>query len=69
MLFKELLPQYKGNLGECEIENITDDSRKVTKGSVFVCICGPDNDGHNFAHKAVEAGATVVVCEKDLRTL
>ena len=66
MLFKELLPQYKGNFGECDIKNITDDSRKVTKGSVFVCICGPDNDGHNFAHKAVEAGATVVVCEKDL---
>lgn len=46
--------------------NITDlqiDSRKVSKGSVFIAIRGAQNDGHLFIDKAVESGATVIVCE------
>ncbi len=66
MLFKELLPQYNGDFENTEIGGVTCDSRKVTQGSVFVCIKGPDNDGHNYAKSALQNGAAVIVCEKDL---
>jgi UDP-N-acetylmuramoyl-L-alanyl-D-glutamate--2,6-diaminopimelate ligase len=47
-----------------EIIDIQFDSRKVSKGSVFVAIPGTQADGHAFIPKAIELGASVVVCEK-----
>lgn len=55
----------KGNLDK-EIEKVQYDSRKVTKNDIFVCLSGFEVDGHQFANKAVEAGASVLICEKDL---
>lgn len=49
-----------------EIANVTDDSRKVRNSSAFVCIKGKRNDGHDYARKAIERGAAVVICERDL---
>lgn len=66
MLLKELLPEYHGRLENSEISDFTDDSRKVTTGSVFVCIKGPDNDGHDYALSAKNAGAAAIICEHDL---
>lgn len=66
MLFGDLIPEYSGKFEKINIDHFTDDSRKVTKGSVFVCIKGPDNDGHDYAVKACEAGAGIIVCERDL---
>ncbi len=66
MLFSELLPEYSGKFEKTEISGLTDDSREVKAGFVFVCIEGPIVDGHNFAKQAFEAGASVIVCEKDL---
>lgn len=34
-----------------DISGITDDSRKVEKGSLFVCVKGGSFDGHSFAEK------------------
>lgn len=39
------------------------DSRKVARGDVFVATRGTAVDGHDFIDKAVELGATAVVCE------
>ncbi|WP_317853766.1 UDP-N-acetylmuramoyl-L-alanyl-D-glutamate--2,6-diaminopimelate ligase [Chakrabartyella piscis] len=47
----------------CLVEKIEYDSRKVTKGDVFVCITGLQADGHKFAKMAVEKGATALICE------
>lgn len=50
-----------------EITMVTDDSRKVRNSSAFICIEGSEHDGHDFAHRALEKGASVVICERDLR--
>lgn len=48
---------------ETEITSIEYDSRKVQKGSVFVCLKGFQSDGHDFAQMAVEKGATALLVE------
>ena len=45
---------------------IVNDSRKVRENDVFVCINGAVADGHLYAKKALENGATAVICERDL---
>ena len=43
--------------------NIKTDSRKVVVGDTFVAIKGLTVDGHDFIEKAIENGATKIVCE------
>jgi len=45
------------------IRKITDDSRKVKKGSLFVAIKGKRFDAHQFIPEVLEKGATAVVGE------
>lgn len=47
-----------------EITGLTSDSRRVTAGTLFVAVPGVSVDGHDFIHKATDAGATAVVCER-----
>lgn len=49
-----------------KIKDIFVDSRSVQPKSMFICIKGYTVDGHDFAQKAVNAGATVIVTEKQL---
>ncbi|MCC8069668.1 MAG: UDP-N-acetylmuramoyl-L-alanyl-D-glutamate--2,6-diaminopimelate ligase [Ruminococcus sp.] len=44
-----------------EIVSITDDSRKIQKDCIFVCVKGDSFDGHSKAKDAVNLGAIVVV--------
>lgn len=53
-------------IGNTEISFITDDTRKVIPGSLFVCIKGGSFDGHDSAGEMLEKGAAAVVCERDL---
>ncbi len=46
--------------------NIKIDSRKIKPGDTFVAIPGATVDGHDYIEKAIEAGATKVVVEKDV---
>ena len=48
------------------VTGICMDSRKVTEGNLFICISGYQSDGHDFIPKALEAGATSLVVEKDV---
>ncbi|WP_027408229.1 UDP-N-acetylmuramoyl-L-alanyl-D-glutamate--2,6-diaminopimelate ligase [Anoxybacillus tepidamans] len=48
------------------ITSIEMDSRKVTKGALFICIKGFTVDGHDFARKAVENGAVAIVAERNV---
>lgn len=48
---------------EIEITGITDDSRKVKPGYLFVAVKGLEHDGHDFIMAAMEKGAVAVVCE------
>jgi UDP-N-acetylmuramoyl-L-alanyl-D-glutamate--2,6-diaminopimelate ligase len=45
------------------IEGITDDSRKVRAGSLFVAIRGHREDGHDHLRDAAEAGAAAAIVE------
>ena len=44
--------------------NIKTDSRKVKSGDTFVAIRGVDRDGHDYIEKAIENGATTIICEE-----
>jgi UDP-N-acetylmuramoyl-L-alanyl-D-glutamate--2,6-diaminopimelate ligase len=52
--------------GGVYIKDMTLDSRQVKQGDLFVCIPGYSHDGHQFAAKAVESGATSLVVEREL---
>ena len=56
----------EGNPG-VEITSVTDDSRKVSDGSLFVAVKGFGTDGHAYIGKAIEAGAAAVVYEDEER--
>lgn len=43
------------------ITGVTEDSRKVTPGTVFVCVTGSNADGHKYAVQAAEKGCAAVV--------
>lgn len=53
----------KGN-SDIDITGINIDSRKIANGHLFVAICGTQVDGHQFISKAIELGATAILCEK-----
>ncbi len=48
---------------EKKISGIEFDSRRVMPGFVFLAQKGVLSDGHKFIYKAIQNGATVVVCE------
>ncbi len=54
-----------GSMDVC-VDAVVYDSRKITKGCLFLCIAGANADGHDFALDAVEKGARVLVTEKDI---
>ena len=50
-------------LTDIAVKALQYDSRKVVQGAVFVAIKGITFDGHAFISKAIDKGATVVVCQ------
>ena len=52
-------------LGDADIEitGVNIDSRRIEAGHLFVAIPGTQTDGHKFIPKAIEQGATAVLCE------
>lgn len=48
---------------ETEISGVAIDSRKVTKGGLFVAMKGTQVDGHKFIPRAIELGAAAILCE------
>ncbi len=56
---------YRGKM-DMEISNIAYDSRKVTEGSLFICIRGFQLDGHDYAKSAIEKGASAILVDKDI---
>ncbi len=52
--------------GAVEIGGLAHDSRAVKPGDLFVCVGGFNSDGHDFAGRAVAAGAAALVLERPL---
>lgn len=51
---------------DVEVCDVTQDSRLVKEGFVFVCVKGAAFDGHSVAAEMFEKGAAAVVVERDL---
>ena len=70
MILKELLERSEYTLvqgsEDVEISTLVYDSRKIEKGSVFVCISGAVSDGHTYIEQVAEKGAAAVIVEKDV---
>jgi UDP-N-acetylmuramoyl-L-alanyl-D-glutamate--2,6-diaminopimelate ligase len=49
---------------DVNVNAITIDSRKVDYHSMFIAVKGEKVDGHKFIDQAVNAGASVIVCEE-----
>jgi len=54
--------QHRGDVNR-PVHAITDDSRAVIAGSLFVAVKGERVDGHGFVEQAIEAGAVAVVVQ------
>ena len=54
---------------DLDITNVTNDSRKIEKGGVFVAISGMEFDGHKFIDKAIENGANTIVVTQDTQKI
>lgn len=50
---------------DTEVTDLAYDSRKITKGMLFVAIDGTVVDGHKFIPDVVKRGAAVIVTEKE----
>jgi UDP-N-acetylmuramoyl-L-alanyl-D-glutamate--2,6-diaminopimelate ligase len=63
------VPEVLESVGDASIVGITDDSRQVRPGYLFVAVPGVHVDGHHFISIALEAGAAAVVVEQPAAVL
>ena len=77
MKLSKLLEELKcevtaGNSGKVldpstvEITEVVNDNRKISEGSLFICIKGANFDGHSCAMEAAEKKAAAIVVEHDV---
>ena len=62
ILFKVAIESVKGTT-DLEVNALHFDSRKVAANDVFFAISGVVSDGHDFIDKAINNGASVIICE------
>ncbi|HEX8014702.1 MAG TPA: Mur ligase domain-containing protein, partial [Flavobacterium sp.] len=48
---------------EIAIHKIDFDSRKIEENDVFIAIRGSLSDGHEYIEKAIQLGATAIICD------
>ncbi len=63
----QLLVERRGAL-PAEVSGITDDSRAVRPGSLFVAVQGSERDGHDYLEAAAAAGASAAIVQDPSRT-
>lgn len=51
---------------DVEFTGVCIDTRKITKGCLFICIKGERFDAHQFANEALELGASAVMIHSDI---
>ncbi|MCM1105620.1 MAG: UDP-N-acetylmuramoyl-L-alanyl-D-glutamate--2,6-diaminopimelate ligase [Blautia sp.] len=68
-LLKDLDYELMAGSADTEITTLVYDSRKVEKGSVFVCIAGTVRDAHDFIPEVVQKGAAAVIVERDMECI
>jgi UDP-N-acetylmuramoyl-L-alanyl-D-glutamate--2,6-diaminopimelate ligase len=63
ILYKVSIEAVKGAT-DVAVNKITFDSRTVELNDVFVAIKGTHSNGHNYIEKALNLGASVIICEE-----
>lgn len=67
MTIKQLIegtkPQKVAGNDSLPVTGIEIDSRRIQQGNAFVAMRGTQTDGHQFIPKALELGATCIICE------
>lgn len=51
---------------DVEVSGVCYDSRRVEKGTLFVCVPGTRTDGHQFVQDAVSRGAAAIVAQTEM---
>ncbi|MBQ8463676.1 MAG: UDP-N-acetylmuramoyl-L-alanyl-D-glutamate--2,6-diaminopimelate ligase [Prevotella sp.] len=62
-LIKNLAVKAIEGSADIEIADVDIDSRQVGPGHLFVAVKGTQTDGHQYIAKAIEQGATAILCE------
>ena len=62
-LIENTHPQQTIGHDNVEVTGIEIDSRRIQEGNAFVAIKGTQADGHSYIAKAIELGATTIICE------
>jgi len=62
-----LLVEQRGSTNVV-ITDVTDDSRVVTDGALFIAVKGTERDGHDYLAAAAESGAVAAIVEDASRT-
>ena len=65
-LLRGLDPLEVSGGGDVLIEGISNDSRRIRPGFLFVCIQGFKDDGHRYVPEALDRGAAALVVESPL---
>ncbi|MEG1836911.1 MAG: UDP-N-acetylmuramoyl-L-alanyl-D-glutamate--2,6-diaminopimelate ligase [Synergistaceae bacterium] len=65
LIFEVYVPENVKNQNS-EIVSLISDSQKVEKNIIFACVKGGHFDGHTYALKAFEMGASAILAEKKL---
>ena len=54
------------NFKDVDITGLSYNSNTTKKGDIFICLVGEHTDGHEYAQKAVDAGAVALLVEHEL---
>lgn len=66
MKLYDICPQaMEKGISDVEINSVTDNTNKLQKGDIFVCIKGKNFDGHSAAREMEQKGAALIVAETD----
>ena len=66
MYLKDLIPNINKKYKKFFFSDITFDSNKVKKNSIFFAIKGNKFDGNDFINQAIENGAKIIISEKKI---
>ena len=58
----------KDLVNSIEIIDITDDSRDVREGYLFIAVNGENIDGHQYIEEAIENGASLIIGDREMKT-
>ena len=63
LLKRQKVVKFIGDFDKIEIEHLSCDTNKMQKNTLYFCLKGEMNDGHNFAFLAKQKGAVALVVE------